>query len=221
MRKLAAKKDVLFFPSFEKKLLTIGNEGGSWTFLPEVLDQNSIVYSVGIGNDISFDLDMIKKFSVNIYAYDPTPKCIEWLSKQHYPLNFKFFPFGLSSFDGELNFNLPDNSNFVSASSVVLAHNKNYFSAKVKRLETFMKENGHNHIDILKIDIEGSEYDVIDDILRTGIHIGQFLVEFHHRFKEIGPEKTIEAINKLKNAGYTLIHVNQKTGEEYTFLRTN
>ena len=32
------------------------------------------------------------------------------------------------------------------------------------------------------MDIEGAEYDVIDDILNSNIRIHQILVELHHRF---------------------------------------
>ena len=71
----------------------------------------------------------------------------------------------------------------------------------------------------LKIDIEGAEYDVIDDILQSNIEITQFLIEFHHRFKEIGVNKTKLAVKKLENAGYKLVYINQKTGEEYTFIK--
>ena len=39
-----------------------------------------------------------------------------------------------------------------------------------------------SRIDILKMDIEGAEYDVIDDIINSPVPIAQVLIEFHHRF---------------------------------------
>lgn len=43
-----------------------------------------------------------------------------------------------------------------------------------------MKELSHSVIDILKIDIEGSEYDVIEDLINSKIRPKELLNEFHH-----------------------------------------
>ena len=82
-----------------------------------------------------------------------------------------------------------------------------------------MKENGHSHIDLLKIDIEGSEYDVIDDILKEQIDIVQICVEVHHRFPGIGTEKTKDMVKKLNANGYYIVAISD-TREEYTFVRS-
>jgi len=63
-----------------------------------------------------------------------------------------------------------------------------------RRIFTLMKELNHSRVDCLKMDIEGSEYEVIDDILTNRIDVRQILLEFHHRFEEIGMQKTITAI---------------------------
>src|SRR5438309_12554 len=68
----------------------------------------------------------------------------------------------------------------------------------VRKLSTIMGELGHNSIDILKMDIEGAEYAVIDNIKQSGIRPKQLLVEFHHRFPNVGVKKTKNAIGKLK-----------------------
>jgi len=39
------------------------------------------------------------------------------------------------------------------------------------------------------MDIEGAEYEVIDDLIASGIRPKQILVEFHHRFKNVGVKK--------------------------------
>ena len=82
-----------------------------------------------------------------------------------------------------------------------------------------MESLSHNHIDILKMDIEGAEYDVIDDILSSNIAIKQILVEFHHRFPNVGLKKTKETIKKLNNFGYRIFHISNN-GEDYSFIKT-
>lgn len=91
-------------------------------------------------------------------------------------------------------------------------------SVPVKRLSTIMKELGHNQIDILKMDIEGAEYDVINDISKSDIRPQQILVEFHHRFPGIGLKKTKEAIERLTFMGYRLFSVSA-TNENFCFIQ--
>ena len=46
------------------------------------LDSNSIVYSLGILNDIRFDNYISKNFGSKIFMFDPTPLSIEFMAKQ-------------------------------------------------------------------------------------------------------------------------------------------
>ena len=87
------------------------------------------------------------------------------------------------------------------------------------RLGTIMKKLGHASVDLLKMDIEGAEYDVLTDMLTQRIPVKQLLVEFHHRWPEVGIEKTRHAIRSLNEAGYRIFNVSP-SGEEYSFLRT-
>jgi hypothetical protein len=80
-----------------------------------------------------------------------------------------------------------------------------------------MKRNGHNHIDLLKIDIEGSEYEVLEDLLRRRLPVNQVLVEFHHDIlPDIKRRETVRAILKMVAAGYKLL---DQCGSNHTFLR--
>jgi len=42
-----------------------------------------------------------------------------------------------------------------------------------------MQEHGHTHIDLLKIDIEGAEYQVLDNMLHENILPTILCIEFH------------------------------------------
>ena len=60
----------------------------SWVICPDNINQKSVIYSFGIGYDISFDLSIITKFNVPVHAFDPTPRSIQWLRDQKLPDNF-------------------------------------------------------------------------------------------------------------------------------------
>jgi len=87
----------------------------------------------------------------------------------------------------------------------------------VRRISTIMTEAGVRQIDILKMDIEAAEYEVIDDLLHSGIPVYQLLVEFHHRFKTVPIEKTRAVIASLADAGYRIFHITEKY-REFSFI---
>lgn len=64
--------------------------------------------------------------------------------------------------------------------------NKNVQSEGVevvhKCMLSIMRELGHTQIDLLKIDIEGSEFSVIEDVLNNNVPVRQICVEIHDRF---------------------------------------
>ncbi len=76
-----------------------------------------------------------------------------------------------------------------------------------------MDELGHKHIDLLKLDIEGAEYDVIDDLLTHGVLPHQILVEFHHRFSGATRKDTRKRIKALQRHGYRVFAVSRDAQE--------
>jgi hypothetical protein len=87
------------------------------------------------------------------------------------------------------------------------------------RLRTIVAMTGHDRIDILKMDIEGAEYQVIDDIIKSNIDIGQILIEFHHRFIDNGIRMTKKSINKLNQHGYKVFNISN-SGEEFSLIKS-
>ena len=195
-----------------------GSDFGGWSVATEILTKDSVIYSVGVGEDISFDLALIDRFGVTIYAFDPTPRSIEWVRRQSLPDGFVLCKYGLADLDGEVVFNPPENPEHISHTILDRpAVNEKGIIVPVKKLETIMKDLGHNRIDVLKMDIEGAEYQVIQDLSQSNIRPSQILVEFHHRFLDVGLEKTRAAITQLNDMGYCLFSVSD-SGEEFGFI---
>lgn len=197
----------------------LGSDYGGWTLAPQLLGPDSIVYSFGIGEDITFDLALIERRGVQVHAFDPTPRSVRWVREQRIPeSSLVVHEVGLAAFDGHQRFVPPKNPSHVSYSTVrsdVPASEA--VELRVQRLSTLMASLGHTHLDLLKMDVEGGEYDVIPDILGASIPIRQLLVEFHHRFRGIGRGRTRAAIEQLRAAGFLVLDVSAD-GQEYAFL---
>jgi FkbM family methyltransferase len=198
---------------------TLGNENASWCICPTEFSDQSVVYSFGVGSDISFDLEMIARFGVHVHAFDPTPRSIAWVRHQVTPDEFVFHDYGVSDQDGKALFHPPENAQFVSYSVFSRGSSEAVVEAPVYRLATIMRKLGHRWIDLLKMDIEGAEYSVISDFLGSEIPVRQLLVEFHHCWEDVGLQRTRDAIKSLNHAGYRIFHVSSNGGE-YSFLKT-
>ena len=223
IRKVLVGRD--FYQSRQVKCprLTFGNRYANWTFCPDNLDANSVVYSFGVGEDVSFDLQMIEHYDMHIHAFDPSPRSINWLHKQDLSEKFHFYPYGLAGKDGNVVFSEPAEPGHYSLKLMGSGPGEDQglktHLLKVYRLPTVLGKLNHNKIDILKMDIEGAEYEVIDDIVRSSVPIYQVMIEFHHRFDGVGIGKTKQAISKLNEAGYKIFNVSA-TGEEISFIKS-
>lgn len=185
--------------------------------------ESILVYSFGIGENISFSQDLADKYGqAEIYAFDPTPKAIKFMNdydKKKFSY-FRFFEFGLSDVDGVQKFFLPKNRNYVSGSVKCNSsvNENDYINVQMYTLRKILELLGHNHIDLLKMDIEGSEFVVLPQLLKDRISIGQICVELHDRLIENGEKERKVLLELLQENGYILIYMSE-TGEELTFIK--
>lgn len=193
----------------------LGTEYGSWPIQLDQLGPNSVVYSFGIGEDISFDIELIDLTGCHVQAFDPTPRSRAWVEKQRLPSNFHFQAIGIGDIDGSVEFFAPAVDTHVSFSSAPARRGAVPIQAQVNRLATIMAARADEQLDVLKMDIEGFEYSVITDIMRTsGIRPRQFLVEFHHGMYGKSRQHTREAVRLLRHEGYRIFYVSE-SGREY------
>lgn len=199
--------------------IRLGSPENGWCIYPEPLDAHSIVYSFGVGRDITFDRELIGLFDCQVHAFDPTPISQDWLKTQKLPDAFHFHPVGIAAQDGTAAFELPERhaTSFTMASWDHPSDRK--VICEVKCLSTLLNELQHPRIDLLKMDIEGAEYDVLPDVAARASQIGQLLVEFHHRDmqNQDGMQKTQDALCMLRKAGFRLFSVSE-SGMEYSFI---
>ena len=192
-----------------------GSDYGGWNIIKDSVDSNSIIYSFGIGTDISFDISLINKYDVEVYAFDPTPEVKVWLEEQKLPIKFRYHELALADINGFLKFYFPENPNYISHSLV--KRNDKYIEVPCEKLSSIMNRLGHKKIDVLKIDIEGSEFNVLKNILQENINIKQILVEFHHFFDDFSGKDTENMVSEMNNRGYKIFYISS-SGYEYSFL---
>ena len=213
---------------------TLGTNYGGWCIPLNIkLDANSIVYSAGVGEDISFDLKLQDKYKCSIILIDPTRRAfIHFQEVQDYyaQKNFEFsgdiqpdylsnictvnpnfckFSYvkkGLYKEKSVLKFYKQTNPKYISQSLVDNMFGKDYDEVEVDSLKNIMSEYNHNRIDLLKLDIEGSEVDVLDQMLNDEIYPRYLCVEFDLLLKSKDPnELTEKVISRLQENSYKIL----------------
>lgn len=164
-------------------LCRLGTHYGGWWVDLGRLTSESTVYSVGVGEDISFDLALIAHVGCRVHAFDPTPRAVEWVAKQKVPDLFVFHPIGIGILNESFAFYPPKRKDHVSHSVVPGPEHDRGSPVMLpcRRLLTVAGELGHieGGLDLLKLDVEGVEDAVIADIVLNGPEVRQLAVEIH------------------------------------------
>jgi FkbM family methyltransferase len=189
---------------------------------------------VGAGEDISFDLALVQRFGSQVWILDPTPRavshfaafCEHTLRDEKYPINrdpqvsyeatpddlrkLHYLPFGLWSKNDVLKFFSPANTEHVSHSIVNLQRTTSFVELEVRRLKNVMNELGHKKIDLLKLDIEGAEFAVLDTVLEDKLDVAVICSEYdewHHPLDDKAVNRINASIARMKKGGYVLADI--------------
>lgn len=201
----------------------VGSGSGAWTVCLDGIGESSVVYSFGAGTDISFDLELHRLTGAEVHIFDPTPRSIEWMRRQDLPEKVRFHEFGIGGADGEIEFHPPRraaSSHFSPVARYRRAASGEVIRAPVLRLGSIARRLGHERIALLKMDIEGGEYAVIEDMAAMSVPVGQLVVEFHHSYATIPLSRTIAAVQQLERLGFACFHLSERT-YEMSFIVTD
>tara|TARA_B100000941_G_C28507108_1_gene558068 strand:+ start:3652 stop:4341 length:690 start_codon:yes stop_codon:yes gene_type:complete len=155
----------------------------------------SIVFDVGtyIG---SFTEKIVNRFDCNVYAFEPKNEYFNYLTdKFKKNNNVKIFNFALSNFTGTAQI-----SDIGAGSSIIeRVENSDYETINVVSFVDFLKMENIDSIDLLYLNIEGSEYDLFTNIFENNYQdkINHFQIQFHN-FVNQAKQKRSEIRKVLK-----------------------
>ncbi|OIQ18390.1 MAG: hypothetical protein BM556_09010 [Bacteriovorax sp. MedPE-SWde] len=194
-------------------------KNGEYTVLENIVklkkDQSSFYFVDGganVGNHIKRFDSSCKKFNVknpSIFAVEPFPDTISVLTKNLEQMKYKLIKAALGEIDGQTSFYSEPESKTSGQNSTI---NHYYLSKKIDvdaiTLDTLVSQEGIDHIDFLKLDIEGAEYRALSgarSTLEKG-KIDYIQLEYNQTWIEGGG--TIAKILDLCNQyGYSLYRI--------------
>jgi len=158
--------------TIKNALTKLGTNYGGW-YIPDniKLDEDSIIYSAGVGEDISFDLKLIDKYTSQIFLIDPTERSLKHYKeiKEYYKDNnptiftgdiqkdyhdciknlnidldkIEYLNIGLWDKKDKLKFFKPVNQKYVSHSLIEGMTSENYDIVEVDNVKNIMVNNNH------------------------------------------------------------------------------
>ncbi len=191
----------------------LGTEYGGWVIDLDSINYGDIIICGGVGEDISFEEELLKYKDITIIEIDPTEKSHRFLENRLTD-KMKLIKCAIES-DDKTHVRIYKNKfpDYVSE-SVNTSHSyvyDDFYEAEVISIKKLKDEYKPSFI---KLDIEGSEYNVLEDC----IGINQVCVEFHHHcLSDKSYEDTMRLVNLFLENNYQIID-NRKNYQELTFL---
>lgn len=191
----------------------LGTDYGGHIVDVSSLSSDSNIYTLGAGLDISFEEELIHRTGCHIHVYDPTPRSIAWLTerfkspKSPNPLgtHITIHPFGIWSENRMMRFYAPQNPQNVSHSLTNLQGSEEYIEVECINLKTAITMNGHDKIDILKLNVEGAEYAILNSAFDDGIKPKMILMvydEIHTQGDKDATLRLKQIASRIESLGY-------------------
>lgn len=192
------------------KLERLGSQYGGW-HVPADAPQGAVAYCGGVGLDATYDFALNDQKQLEVHSFDPTPSSVAYMERENAG-RVAFHPWGMMGEDRLVRFYAPVNKAHQSWFTENLHHTSDYFEAECLRMATIMQRLGHKQVYLLKIDIEGSWFSVLIDMLQSGIHPKVLCVEFDSPAPVWRVRRVVRA---LEAAGYGAVN---REGDNVVFL---
>jgi len=178
------------------------DKGDSTHRLNYTLKPESIVFDLGgyIGN---FSSSIYEKFGCKVFLFEPHPKYYDICAArfEENP-NVSVFNYGLSNIDG--NFSLTDSADLSSFLEERKENNQEII-CELKNFISVVKDLEIKKIDLIKINIEGGEYPILEYIIENDLvsFIDNYQIQFHNF--------VIDAIDKRNHIVQALSRTHTRT----------
>jgi len=139
------------------------------------LNDNSLVFDCG-GYEGEFASNIFSRYCCKVYVFEPVKKYAQNIQDRfNKNPKIKVYPFGLGAKKDTFSISVDENS------SSIFKEGSEKSIAEIISFNDFIIENNIDYIHLIKINIEGGEYDLLSHIIETGLisRIENLQIQFH------------------------------------------
>ncbi len=130
---------------------------------------------------IGFDLELINRYGATVRAFDAVAVFVESAVKEAgAEPRFSAHQAAIATRDGLIRMQVTHDVRSQSVSSAGLYESDDYVELPGRTLPSLMAELGDDHVDLLKLDIEGGEYEVLPTLDLAALGVKMFAIQLHH-----------------------------------------
>jgi FkbM family methyltransferase len=191
--------------------------GNYFLFNREPIDPKSIIYSLGVLNNTSFDQCVADELGSQVFLFDPSIIATRHIEAIAHP-KFVFQEVAIWNENTSMTFSTPT---YGGSPSMIFSHPGRQFVAQCKTLDTVMAELGHTHINIMKLDVEGAAPAILNFMLDSSIYPDQVIVEIERKKNRSVTDflsffqETDSLVSRFQNAGYKVFRMPR---DEYKYF---
>jgi len=162
-------------PKIQHDLDKLGSDDHGW-YAPKDMPDGARCYCMGVGRDATFDLALSER-GAEVHSFDPTPSAVEHMEKVNNG-KIQFHPWGVLDSDSSMRLYFPMDEAHGSYFIHDLHGTGRYHEVPCYRVSTIMEKLNHDSVYLVKMDIEGSWYEAVPDMLNSDIKPEFIEIEF-------------------------------------------
>jgi FkbM family methyltransferase len=181
-------------------VLDVGSAYGGWMIAPQLMGSEWLCYCVGAGGDVAFDLELIARWGATVRCFDAVEGFVDSaLEQAGGEPRLTAHHAAIATADGPLRMQLSHDERSSSVSSAGLYESDRYVELPGRTISSLMRELGDERIDLLKLDVEGAEYEIVPALDLRSLGVKVFAVQLHHT---AGVARARALIEEVRRAGY-------------------
>ena len=187
------------------------------------LSSTSVVIDGGCSYQADFSVYLMRRHGVRAFGVDPTRKHGSALRELEirYPNRFVHVPCAIAAADGDLTFTeseTNESGSLLQDHVNVMQDRTTSYHVRALTLASLLDHIGVDAVDILKLDLEGAEYELLDGTTPEQLRpFKQVFVEFHHHaVSRFGEADTQRIVRRLSSFGLNAFSLDD---HNYLFYR--
>ena len=196
-------------------LQPLGSDYGYWVVPVDWIDSSWTCYCVGAGGDITFERELLARYSPTVRSFEPDEDYVGRIeiSPEH-AARFSAYQMAITPADGPIRMQRTHIPGSRSLSPVHLYDTEDYVEVPGRSLRSLMEEFGDDRVELLKVDVEGGEYDLVPTLDLAAMGVRVFCIQLHHTGTVRDARSLVEGI---RDQGFR--YVNYDEAVRLTFVR--